>query len=359
MRRRKFKYHDEHYSTKALIGFNDFWLGLIGVLVLGFFIPVIFFKLSVIEAWNCFFQKGLPSIFITAIFWVGDRKIIVYFRRIFPDHRDLPKRLIKQTLAIVLFTIVVCFGLTFLGQYADRYELKFVNMSFSQTFIASFVSAILVSSIYEAAYFFFRWKESLAEAEVLKKERVSSQLEALRNQVNPHFLFNSLNTLASIIPEDPKKSVEFVQKMSAVYRKLLDMNEKQVVTLGEELRTLEEYLFLVKTRFPENLYVQFEIEESAKSMYVVPMSLQNLVENAIKHNVVSKKKPLIISIRSNADEVIVENEVQKKNTEERSTKTGLSNIDKRNRLTFGRRLWVEETEDRFIVRLPLEKIEEK
>ena len=202
-------------------------------------------------------------------------------------------------------------------------------------------------------------KQDSTAYQTVKKERVNSELQALRSQVNPHFLFNSLNTLASIIPEDPKKSVEFVQKMSSVYRKILDLNEREVVTLQEELDTLDQYLFLIQTRFPENLQVLTNITQEARDKYVVPMSLQNLVENAIKHNIISKRKPLVISIENTDDEVIVKNDLQRKITEEPSTQKGLLNIENRNRLTFGRGIVVEETEQTFGVKIPLEKIETK
>lgn len=350
-------YHEKDWTSKALLGFNDLPLMVAGISILGFFIPVVFFQQSVNDAVHCFFTEGLWSIFFTGIFWIGNRRIIMFFRKHFADDRDLAKRLIKQTVSIALFTLLVSVAIVYVEM---RYGIGDFQMLKARgiftVFAVSFTASILVSAIYEAAYFFFRWKESIAETERIKKERLSSQLEALKNQVNPHFLFNSLNTLASIIPEDPKRAVEFVQKMSAVYRNILDLNEKQVVTLEEELETLDKYMFLVQSRFPENLNFELHIDEVSRQRYVVPMCVQNLVENALKHNVISRKKPLFIKLETKGDELVVTNNLQKKAVETGSMGMGLRNIDNRYRLMFGRRITVEETEQTFGVRVPLVNI---
>lgn len=351
------RYHERDWTAKALLGFNDTVLMVIGIFILGMFIPVVFFQQSLLQAFECFLTDGIWSILFTAIFWMGNRRIIMFFRKHFADDRDLTKRLVKQTVSIAIYTLLVSVAVVYIQmrfQFGDVHRME--SKGTFRLFAVSFTSSILVAAIYEAVYFFMRWKQSIAETEKIKKERISSQLEALKNQVNPHFLFNSLNTLASIIPEDPKRAVEFVQKMSAVYRNILDLNEKQVVTLEEELDTLEKYIFLVQTRFPENLSFEMHIDDSARDRYIVPMSVQNLVENALKHNIISKKKPLHITLETSGEELVVTNNLQKKITEEKGTGTGLRNIDNRYRLTFGRRITVEETEQTFGVRIPLVNI---
>lgn len=350
----------EKPSDKKLLGFRDWPLILIGVPLLGFTMPILFMGLTFQEACSCFFKDGLWSIFFTGLFWLGNRQITIFFRRMFPSHADLTKRLLKQLFVTLIFTFSLSFIIGALESYAGAFtENEVKNKGLLQTFLISFSATIFVVTIYEAAYFFTRWKESIAETEKLKKERMSSQLEALKNQVNPHFLFNSLNTLASIIPEDQKKAVEFVQRMSTVYRNILDLNQRQVVTLREELESLKDYVFLVQTRFPENLKVIYEIRDEDLEKFLVPMSLQILVENAIKHNVISMKKPLAILIKSGDTEVLVENEFQPKPQEQNGTKTGLKNIDNRNKLIFDRNIIVNVTEQTFGVKIPLENIEEK
>lgn len=344
----------------GLLGFRDWPLMVVGIPLIGFLLPFIFFQMTWDEAVTCFFHTWHWSILFTGIFWLGNRQIIIFFRKMFPHQADLKVRLIKQGLMMVLFTASVSVLLSGMETNVGvDFGYSPMKKSVLRLFISSFTSTIVVASIYESAYFFNRWKESISETEKLKQERASSELQALRSQVNPHFLFNSLNTLASIIPEDPKKSVEFVQKMSAVYRKILDLNEKDAVTLAEELRTLDEYLFLVQTRYPENLHVAKNIKDEHLTSYVVPMALQNLVENAIKHNVISKKKPLVITIESFENYVEVKNELQPKLNEEKSTGTGLLNIENRSRIIFGRSIEIEKTEYSFGVKLPLVKIEQK
>lgn len=349
-------------TTEDLLGFGDWPLIVVGIPFLGFFMPIVFMQMSFSEAVTCFIQEGIWTMAFTAIFWMGNRQITIFFRKRYPDHAQLKKRLFKQGLVIMLFTLATTFLLGSIQIHFGLYDhemIKDVKKSFSQSFVMSIVATTLVVTIYEAVYFFNQWKASIAETEKLKKERITSQLEALRNQVNPHFLFNSLNTLASIIPDDPKKAVAFVQKMSTVYRGILALNERQVVTLREELETLEDYIFLVKTRFPENLHIHMAVQKEDLEKYVVPMSMQILVENAIKHNVISLKKPLHITIESRGDVVYVENNLQPKMHEEKGTKTGLKNIDNRNILSFERGIRVTETEQTFGVEIPLVIIEEK
>ncbi len=354
------KNYCEKPSDKKLLGFRDWPLILIGVPVLGFSMPILFMGLTFQEAFACFFHDGIWSVVFTGLFWMGNRQITIFFRRMFPSHADLTKRLLKQLVVTIIFTFSMSFIIGAIESYTGAFtENEVVGKGLFQTFLISFSATIFVVTLYEAVYFFTRWKESIAETEKLKKERLSSQLEALKNQVNPHFLFNSLNTLASIIPEDQKKAVEFVQRMSTVYRNILDLNQRQVVTLREELESLKDYLFLVQTRFPENLKVVYEIRDKDLEKFLVPMSLQILVENAIKHNVISMKKPLAILIKSDDTEFLVENEFQPKPQEQNGTKTGLKNIDNRNKLIFDRNIIVDVTEQTFGVRVPLEKIEEK
>lgn len=222
-------------------------------------------------------------------------------------------------------------------------------------FSAGLFNSILVISIYEAVYFMKRYMHSAAEAEQLKREMVQSQLETLKNQVNPHFLFNSLNTLVSIIPDDRDVAVEFVRKLSKVYRYILEINDRELILLREELEFLNSYIFLQKIRFGDNLVVKMEIPEHLLEHQVVPLSLQMLLENALKHNVVSTEKPLHIEIYigKNDQTLVVRNNLQLKQQVLDSTGTGLKNIRNRYHFASGREVETIVTTSAFIVALPL------
>lgn len=155
---------------------------------------------------------------------------------------------------------------------------------------------------------------------------------ALKTQVNPHFLFNNLNTLCSIIPENPEQAVDFVQQLSKVYRHILEVKDEKSIPLKEEMAVLEAYAFLLKTRFGDNLEINMEVDPTKMEDMIVPLSLQLLMENAIKHNIVSQDKPLKIIVKVIDGNLVVTNNLQKKNQIIESTGIGLTNIRNRYKL---------------------------
>lgn len=220
--------------------------------------------------------------------------------------------------------------------------------------IASMTATIVIGAIYETVYTMYLLRHVIVEREKLKKENLRSQLETLKNQVNPHFLFNSLNTLASVIPEDPKLAVEFVQNLSKVYRYILEIRDRELITVREELECINAYRFLLDIRFGNSVSIEERVEDKAQDLQIVPLSLQMLLENAIKHNIVSQKRPLKIEITSNGiGKLIITNNLQKKKEVNGSTKTGLENIKKRYRILSGKEVEVIVSREHFRVSLPL------
>lgn len=214
-------------------------------------------------------------------------------------------------------------------------------------FVTLFV--LLVSGL---AYFWLRQRDQQKEREaLLLREKVESQYEALKSQINPHFLFNSFNTLITIIEENPKLGVVYVEKLSDFYRSILQYREQQLIALEEELRLVHDYTFLLQQRFGENLQLKVAIDKP-NHYYVAPLALQMLVENAVKHNVISRSKPLHISLRLEGDVILVRNNRQAKRTKAPSTGFGLQNIITRYRLLSEREVQVAQTEHTFEVALP-------
>lgn len=333
---------------------------LIGTPVVSIMVTMIFFGISVKEALYCTAINIIPAAICTTVFWLGDRYIILFFRKKFPAFHDVRKRLLYQSVAVLTYTAVMAIPLKgtdefFKPSFSDTIE----HPSYLKSFVACMFATVAITAIYEAAYFIHRWKLSIADAEKLKQQNTQSQLEALRNQINPHFLFNSLNTLASLIPEDPKSAIDFVHKLSHVYRSVLDLKEKTIVTLDEELVYLDNYIYLLKTRFGDNIQFEIEIQSACKTCYLVPLSLQMLLENAIKHNIVSQKRPLLVSIKNEGEQMlVVRNNLQLKEQKTEGTGTGLMNIENRYELTFGVPIEVRQTDSEFSVRLPLIAIAE-
>ena len=176
----------------------------------------------------------------------------------------------------------------------------------------------------------------------------------MKNQVNPHFLFNSLNTLTALIEENPNIAVRYVEQLSQVYRYVLQSREKEVVDLKTELEFTSSYIFLLQNRFEKNLEISVAVPENFYSFSIAPLSLQMLIENAIKHNVVSSSKPLKIEIGIESDDYIfVKNIMQKKNVIEQSSKLGLPNIVSRYNYLSNKKVVIAQNENSFKVSLPL------
>jgi len=212
---------------------------------------------------------------------------------------------------------------------------------------------ILLNLIGFAYMLLNNWRISVVQLERTKKESAEFQFEMLKSQINPHFLFNSLNTLSSLIYEDKDKASSFIRKLSEVYRRVLDTRSKYLVSLQEELDFIDSYIYLLKIRFDQKLDLKIDINEDYRERLVAPMTLQLLIENAVKHNIVSEKKPLNINIFIEDGALAVANKLQKKITEEKGSAVGLKNIISRYALVTEMKVRFTENEDEFKVLVPL------
>jgi ligand-binding sensor domain-containing protein len=202
-------------------------------------------------------------------------------------------------------------------------------------------------------YTSIKWRDRRKQREnELQREKLSSQLEALKAQINPHFLFNSFNTLITLIEENQEAAVEYVERLSDFYRSMLQYRDVDVISIQEEIELVKDYSFLLKKRYGENFSIEINI--NGVSAYIAPLSLQTLVENAVKHNVISKAKPLKVSIDiENDNYVTVTNNIQKKLQAEPSTHFGLQSLTRQYELLSDKKLKIKETEESFKVSLPL------
>lgn len=236
----------------------------------------------------------------------------------------------------------------------EAYQLSRADeIGMRQAIVMGVLSALAVNAVYTGEYFFRRWKTALLEAEALKRAAISSQFEALKAQLDPHFLFNNLNTLVTIIEEDPRLAVRFVEKLAVVYRYVLQHRGLDTVPLRAELDFSEAYLFLARLRFGDNLRVRFNLNGAADEARIPPLTLQILLENALKHNVVSAEKPLDIVLEEVDDRLVVRNKFQPKSSREPSTGLGLQNIADRYRHLGAAAPEVAQTGVEFVVKLPL------
>lgn len=220
--------------------------------------------------------------------------------------------------------------------------------------IASAIGNVIITIVFEAVAAFERWKATLTETEQLKKENLKSQLQSLKNQINPHFLFNSINSLSSLISDDPDKAELFLDEMSKVYRYLLRNNEDNLITLRMELDFIHSYFHLLKTRYGDGIELNLNIPERLMDRSIPPLTLQILIENAVKHNVILKDHPLKMEITPGKDDkLLVRNNLQRKNTRMISNKVGLENIAAKYRLMNQPEIEISENENMFCVIVPL------
>jgi hypothetical protein len=207
-------------------------------------------------------------------------------------------------------------------------------------------------------YLFMKSREArLRRIEVLNKEKIESQLRAIKAQINPHFLFNSFNTLITIIDENtdnPDLPIEYVQRLADFYRSILQYREEEAISIPEEINLVKNYYYLLQHRYGNNLVMDVQINH--EEGLVPPLTLQMLVENAVKHNIISKARPLTIRIyRSQDDYLVVENNLQRKLEEVPSTRFGLQSIVNRYELITERKVLIESAEDIFKVSIPIIK----
>jgi hypothetical protein len=218
-----------------------------------------------------------------------------------------------------------------------------------------FVSGLVIGCVL-IIRLIFQKQTIMLENEALKREALQSQFDSLKNQLSPHFLFNSLTALKILIREAPEMAQNYVNSLSMALRYTLKSNEKKLVTLKEEMEFMESYLFLIRMRFGDNLSINTSINEKLLSHNLPPLTIQTLVENAIKHNEISKLRPLRIDISTaENDNLIVLNNIQKKLSEEEGTGIGLTNLSKQFQLIFGKDITISIENNQFKVEIPLIK----
>ena len=249
------------------------------------------------------------------------------------------------------FEIQVSHNINFEGAQTDTYSFEVARAFYQKWW---FYGALIVLIGY-SVWLYIRSRETeIRKVESIQKERLHFEYEQLKSQVNPHFLFNSLNTLVDLIDENTDRAADYTIHLAAMYRTLLSFRDKELITIQEELDLLAHYIFVQKCRFGESLEIKIEIEEfRAQKKKIVPLALQLLVENAIKHNEVSRANPLLIKISEDGYYLIIENKLRPKLSEEKGEGFGISNLQKRYELLAQTEISIEKENEHFVVKLPL------
>ncbi|MBL7829144.1 MAG: histidine kinase [Saprospiraceae bacterium] len=336
---------------KDAIGFDDRLMIVVGIPIAGVIVSLVLFGQDYLDRDWIKIGYCLPiSMVYTSLFWLAMRRVYYMAWQRFPALDQIKHRLLWSFAGFLVTYVIVNFGLDFL--FRRLFPAQQQDLNIVVEFVVSMVLSALVVAIYEACSFYTQLTAAIREKAELERNYVSSQLEGLRNQVNPHFLFNSLNTLVYLIPESPDKAVSFVQKMSKVYRYVLESRDADVIPLEEEMEFLNAYIFLLKERFGDNLIVQLPGTTTSTPIGIVPLTLQMLFENAIKHNIISSEKPLTIEVFVENNRLIVRNNLQRKNQVMDSTGVGLQNIKDRYKMVVDQPVEVIISQQYFTVVLP-------
>jgi two-component system, LytTR family, sensor kinase len=291
------------------------------------------------------------SIIMIATFWELLRLVHTKLNKYYPFERNLPGRIVLQLGIGAVIGLTIRFVLYLYGEQYIPFRLD--SLFVAATWALYVMIPVGVNLGFFTVYFIDRWKDSLIKAERLEKEKSQVQFDNLKNQLNPHFLFNALTSLNSLIFENQQLASEFLQQLSKVYRYVLQNKNKNFVLLQTELDFIEHYVQLLETRFRGGLKINFKISDDAKEQAIVPVTLQILIENAIKHNVVDKDKRLTIDVLTVGDYLVVTNNLQIKKNVEGSNKQGLENLRSLYKFLTDKPLLIEPTHDRFYVKVPL------
>lgn len=346
------------YITGILSKPVSFFKFVLANVALSFSILLIF-NTGALHDWKIFLISYLWAFCFTITQWTGAILINHLLDRKIKWVEQPILRSILGILALVIYSVVAFLFVKYL-MYFITYGIfplegwKFAAQSSLFTVLISFN----ISIIFTAIGFFKAWKQSFVQAEKLKVEMMAYKYESLRNQINPHFLFNSLNVLSDLVYDDQAMAVKFIQQLSDLFRYVLDSRDKELVPLKDELEFIRSFTFLLKTRFEDKLIIENDIQSNSDD-FIVPMTLQLLIENVVKHNEVSEAYPLRISIRKNNDYLEVENGVRPKNVGEDSKKTGLKNIIQQFAFFSDQPIEIIPSEKSFLVRVPILKSLEK
>jgi LytS/YehU family sensor histidine kinase len=252
--------------------------------------------------------------------------------------------------SMILFILVQYAGLWMKGEDLSKVIYNFIHFELHGWF-KSTITGLSAGAI---IFIILLWQSSLRREQKLREENLIFQNETLKNQVNPHFLFNSLNTISSLVQTQPEAAEQFINDLSSIYRYILENGQKNKVPLQSELDFITGYYNLHKIRDEKKIMLNVDARDAGE-FEILPVSLQILLENAIKHNIATRENPLRISIYIEDQFIVVKNNLQKKATQLKSTKIGLKNLEERVRLISGRDLIIEETKNYFIVKVPLLK----
>lgn len=342
-----------HHQLKI----NDIGFRLVLAPVFGIVIPLISGMINVnnLTHWQVKFSF-LYTILIAFIIWEGNRYLHFSLRSYFNWYNKPIRKIAVVLIAISFYTVPVSV-LLLLGWYSLFEHGRPNRQVIIISTLIIMICVIFIAHVYETVFLVKESENEMLRNEQLERAKTEAELEILKSQIDPHFIFNSLNTLSHLIEEKPAKAKLFNDHLADVYRYILQHKERELVLLRDEMHFLHNYFSLLRIRFENAVQLRSEIDESQYEAWLIPpISLQLLAENAIKHNEFSDSNPLVIYVQQKGESLTVSNRLNRKELRKESSKTGLSNLNERYKLITQKEITIAATADIFVVQLPLLKM---
>ncbi len=331
--------------------FNKLWYYLL-IPVVGIALAAIFIPERTGQGEISAFHYLLHAVVMTCGLWIGCMLIVGFLWNRFPWEQKPARHLILEIILILVYTNAFSYTL-----YKIEVRIGIADIT-EDLFLGAVITnliTLLITAIHEAIEFYQQWKYNFSKSVKMEKDTIEAKYEMLKTQINPHFLFNSLNSLTTLVEENDA-AVEYIQNLSEFLRYMLKSRDRQLVLVREEIAILNKYVDLQRSRFKANLNIEIDVNEKFYHYSTPPLVLQMLIENCIKHNIISKEKPLHISVRAEKGWLSVENNLQKKN-EIYSTGQGLRNISERYSFFTPQQVKIHETNSTFKVSIPLLEVD--
>ena len=300
-------------------------------------------------------KNFLYTILYTFVLYFSNAVLFIYLDEVFKEDRFTKKRIIIGFIASFILSIIIIFLLRIFQNIiieGNNFN-EFINSEKPSNYLGSIIITLVVTLAIHAFYFYKVYNENKVKEQKIIAGNANAKFESLKNQIDPHFLFNSLNVLSSLIEENPENAQRFTTSLSKIYRYVLEQKDKELVSVEEELAFAKTYMNLLEMRFENSITYEIPSEGIDADAKVVPLSIQLLLENCIKHNVVSEQKPLHIKIFIKDNYLVVQNDLQKKEVLQDGRGVGLQNIISRYRILSQRKVIIEETKSNFAVQLPI------
>jgi LytS/YehU family sensor histidine kinase len=293
---------------------------------------------------------------VSSAIWHGNRYFYLRQRQSNDWFQHPARRIVQMLAGIVFYTVPCSLGMLWLWYLAIGFPADWAAIRFAT--LTSVICVVFITHVYETVYLIRQRESDMVTFEKLERAKVQAELEALKNQLDPHFMFNSLNALSWLIENDPRRALVFNDNLADVYRYILRNKDRALVTLAEELDFLSRYYALLKLRFEDAIHMEIPAARPEfDNLFLPPISLQILLENAVKHNEFSRERPLVTRLRLEPGFVAVENDIRPRRHPRPTSRVGLQNLSERFRLILSRGVEIVPGPNRFLVRLPLKSID--